>query len=167
MLIGLMWLPNKRVFIQFHPVTYMVKLNIEMSMASLITRLASRSASDEYYPNMSSSNPTNGRSGVVHSHVDNSPWAAQGNAIQMKQVSRVVAGDSDEDDISNPFEVGAAGTGIHRRTEFEITVEKDTKGYGPRAQASLDELPLTSNVGHPKRGGVETTRAVSSRSADS
>ncbi|KAK2033989.1 hypothetical protein LX32DRAFT_679335 [Colletotrichum zoysiae] len=40
MLIGLMSLPNQVVYIQFHPVAYMVKLNIEMSMASLITRLA-------------------------------------------------------------------------------------------------------------------------------
>ena len=40
MLIGLMFLENGLVFVQFHPVTYMVKLNIEMSMASLITRLA-------------------------------------------------------------------------------------------------------------------------------
>ncbi|KAK1982725.1 hypothetical protein LZ30DRAFT_716547 [Colletotrichum cereale] len=40
MLIGLMSLPNQVVYVQFHPVAYMVKLNIEMSMASLITRLA-------------------------------------------------------------------------------------------------------------------------------
>ncbi|PVH95975.1 hypothetical protein DM02DRAFT_599949 [Periconia macrospinosa] len=40
MLIGLMFLPNQLVYIQFHPVTYIVKLNIEMSMASLVVRLA-------------------------------------------------------------------------------------------------------------------------------
>ncbi|KAH6640006.1 hypothetical protein BKA67DRAFT_490901, partial [Truncatella angustata] len=40
MLIGLMFLPNQVVFIQFHPVTYMVKLNIEMTMANLIRQLA-------------------------------------------------------------------------------------------------------------------------------
>jgi hypothetical protein len=40
MLIGLMSLPNQVVYVQFHPVAYMVKLNIEMSMASLISRLA-------------------------------------------------------------------------------------------------------------------------------
>ncbi|KAK2017158.1 hypothetical protein LZ32DRAFT_644583 [Colletotrichum eremochloae] len=40
MLIGLMSLPNQVVYVQFHPVAYMVKLNIEMSMASLITRLS-------------------------------------------------------------------------------------------------------------------------------
>lgn len=40
MLIGLMSLQNQVVYIQFHPVAYMVKLNIEMSMAGLITKLA-------------------------------------------------------------------------------------------------------------------------------
>ena len=40
LLIGLMFLPNQVVYIQFHPVVYMVKLNIEMSMASLVVRLA-------------------------------------------------------------------------------------------------------------------------------
>lgn len=35
-----MFLKNQVVYIQFHPVVYMVKLNIEMSMASLIVRLA-------------------------------------------------------------------------------------------------------------------------------
>src|SRR5690349_16153480 len=40
MLIGLMFLPNQVVYVQFHPVAYMVKLNIEMSMASLVIRIA-------------------------------------------------------------------------------------------------------------------------------
>ena len=40
LLVGLMWLPNQLVYIQFHPVVYMVKLNIEMAMANLITVLA-------------------------------------------------------------------------------------------------------------------------------
>ncbi|KAI1540414.1 hypothetical protein PtrCC142_004936 [Pyrenophora tritici-repentis] len=40
LLIGLMFLPNQVVYIQFHPVVYMIKLNIEMSMASLVVRLA-------------------------------------------------------------------------------------------------------------------------------
>jgi hypothetical protein len=40
MLIGLMSLQNQLVYIQFHPVTYMVKLNIEMTMAALIAKIA-------------------------------------------------------------------------------------------------------------------------------
>jgi hypothetical protein len=43
MLICLMSLKNQVVYIQFHPVAYMVKLNIEMSMASLTTKIARNS----------------------------------------------------------------------------------------------------------------------------
>lgn len=46
MLIGLMFLKNGIVYIQFHPVAYMIKLNIEMSMASLIVKIARNSASN-------------------------------------------------------------------------------------------------------------------------
>jgi hypothetical protein len=47
MLIGLMSLPNQVVYVQFHPVAYMVKLNIEMSMATLISRLARGSVDND------------------------------------------------------------------------------------------------------------------------
>jgi hypothetical protein len=53
MLIGLMSLPNQVVYIQFHPVTYMVKLNIEMTMADLITKLAKGENSDMNMPSTS------------------------------------------------------------------------------------------------------------------
>jgi|TARA_R110002003_G_scaffold245_2_gene17595 redox-regulated HSP33 family molecular chaperone len=35
-----MFLENQIVYIQFHPLVYMIKLNIEMSMATLVVRLA-------------------------------------------------------------------------------------------------------------------------------
>src|SRR5271170_7809535 len=45
MLIGLMSLPNQVVYVQFHPLAY-AKLNIEMSMANLIKKLAKDSVDD-------------------------------------------------------------------------------------------------------------------------
>lgn len=33
-------MPNPFIYLMFHPVVYMVKLNIEMTMASLIWKLA-------------------------------------------------------------------------------------------------------------------------------
>jgi hypothetical protein len=44
-----MFLPNPMVYIQYHPVTYMVKLNIEMKMASLIRKLAKDSNISEMH----------------------------------------------------------------------------------------------------------------------
>jgi hypothetical protein len=165
MLIGLMWLPNQSVFIQFHPVTYMVKLNIEMSMAKLITRLASRGSSDEYYPEMSNSHPTEGQSGHRSTADHSSPWA-HGNSMQLAQMSKVVAGDSD-DDVRSSTDL----PGIHRRTEIEVVVvDSDIKSYRPRGRAPRsvdDELPLTSDAGHPKEVVEDIRRATSSNSRDS
>lgn len=41
-----MSLPNQVVYMQFHPVAYMVKLNIEMSMANLIRKIAKATVDD-------------------------------------------------------------------------------------------------------------------------
>lgn len=38
-LIGMMSLPNSAVYIQFHPLTYLVKLHIEMNIADLISKI--------------------------------------------------------------------------------------------------------------------------------
>ncbi|KID66393.1 hypothetical protein MAN_04674, partial [Metarhizium hybridum] len=51
------------VYIQFHPVAYMVKLNIEMSMADLITRLARSENADTYLPSTSQIRMTAGQVG--------------------------------------------------------------------------------------------------------
>ncbi|KAK4120179.1 hypothetical protein N657DRAFT_625393 [Parathielavia appendiculata] len=40
LLIGLLFMPNPFIYLMFHPVVYMIKLNIEMTMASLILKLA-------------------------------------------------------------------------------------------------------------------------------
>ncbi|QKD60423.2 uncharacterized protein FOBCDRAFT_253361 [Fusarium oxysporum Fo47] len=150
MLIGLMSLPNQVVYIQFHPVAYMVKLNIEMSMAKLITRLAKGENADDYYPSMSHS----GHHQSNNQRTNDAPWT-QGNNVQLTHRSKVVAGDSDED-LSGTVGRHNGGPGIHRRTEFEVTVEtKPQKNPFREGTESLDELPLTSNTGHPKQAIVE------------
>jgi hypothetical protein len=50
MIIGLMSLKNQLVYIQFQPLAYTVKLNIEMSMAALITKLARGSQKKDATP---------------------------------------------------------------------------------------------------------------------
>jgi hypothetical protein len=46
-IIGLLSLPNEFLYGQFNPVAYMVKLNIEMTMASLIKRIALTSVKEQ------------------------------------------------------------------------------------------------------------------------
>jgi hypothetical protein len=49
MLIGTMSLKNSFIYMQFHPVAYIVKLNIEMTMADLIIKIVRSSARDNSY----------------------------------------------------------------------------------------------------------------------
>ena len=46
MIIGMMFIRNQLVFMSFHPVAYLVKLNIEMSMANLIRKIATSREND-------------------------------------------------------------------------------------------------------------------------
>ncbi|KAI5777412.1 hypothetical protein EDC01DRAFT_404740 [Geopyxis carbonaria] len=50
LLIGLMNLKNDLIYLQVHPLTFIVKLNIEMSMASLIRRIASEKLDTNSHP---------------------------------------------------------------------------------------------------------------------
>ncbi|KAI0144979.1 hypothetical protein BJ166DRAFT_82493 [Pestalotiopsis sp. NC0098] len=51
-LIGMMSLPNSAVYIQFHPLTYLVKLHIEMNIADLIAKIVKATNHlGEYQPN--------------------------------------------------------------------------------------------------------------------
>ncbi|KEY74664.1 hypothetical protein S7711_08430 [Stachybotrys chartarum IBT 7711] len=48
LIIAMMSLDNTFVYMQFHPLTYIVKLNIEMSMATLITKIAKSAGTSDH-----------------------------------------------------------------------------------------------------------------------
>ncbi|KAK7054759.1 hypothetical protein VNI00_003222 [Paramarasmius palmivorus] len=48
LLLGVTALPNPYVYVQFHPVTYIVKLAIEMSMSRLLIKVAKSSGINVY-----------------------------------------------------------------------------------------------------------------------
>ncbi|KAF2866306.1 hypothetical protein BDV95DRAFT_505159 [Massariosphaeria phaeospora] len=75
MIIAAMSIPNSFVYIQFHPLAYLVKLNIEMTMANLIKRIAISTShrtgniaviQEFVSSNLSSSGATNSASRPVH-----------------------------------------------------------------------------------------------------
>ncbi|KAI6767625.1 hypothetical protein HG530_005634 [Fusarium avenaceum] len=59
-LVGLMSLPSSLVYLSFHPVCYLLKLEIEMKMAELITKIVrssgARGTNDMYYHQSSTNN---------------------------------------------------------------------------------------------------------------
>jgi hypothetical protein len=84
-----MFLPNPVVYIQFHPVVYIVKLNIEMSMASLVVKLArGRSGSDACDPHSSVDPRSNSCSNKGHRSTQNALHNPQFNAFQLNSVTK-------------------------------------------------------------------------------
>jgi hypothetical protein len=143
MLIGLMFLKNQIVYIQFHPVTYLVKLNIEMTMASLVVRLAQGQTEND----MALHEFGQSSSAADKSQVNNPRFSThQQRSFHLASATGVTSGHhktgSDED-----------FGGIHFRTDFHVVSEevpvKDTsskrssKSSGELQRSNFgDEIPL-------------------------
>lgn len=147
LLIGLMSLPNQEVFILFHPVVYLSKLNIEMTMASLIVKLARTGRADTYHP--SSTPHAHDSTALEHSRkYDNNERDL---ALKTFTESRIRAS------VSGP-RVGERATdvpqdGIQRTREFQVTVHHSSSGSTDEdlkeSITTEDEAWLTSHAGHP------------------
>lgn len=150
MLICLMSLPNPIVFVQFHPVTYLVKLNIEMSMASLIAHVA-RGAG------LGDEEDTGGHEFSLSYAKNRSQPAARNTHHSVNDIvpmntfhTTVGAGDSDEN-----FDIKDHAGGIHRRVDVRVesTANSDAESTaykGTSFERLDDEISLTNNPGHPR-----------------
>lgn len=153
MLIGLMSLPNQTVYIQFHPVTYMVKLNIEMEMAELITKLAKGENADMKQPS------TSGHRTQAHDDEeqerDETPHQYRMQSIHRSKPS-VEDSSSIDDDMGQFDESKAASTrgilegGIQVETVISSRTSRNSRignsgGMGTN-RGSDDELPLSYPV---------------------
>lgn len=58
LIIGMMSLPNTFIYVQFHPLAYIVKLNIECSMADLISKIVRGNQRTDNFHSDSYSHPT-------------------------------------------------------------------------------------------------------------
>ncbi|KAL5117378.1 hypothetical protein ACEQ8H_004694 [Pleosporales sp. CAS-2024a] len=134
-LIGLMFLKNQVVYIQFHPVVYIVKLNIEMSMASLVVRLAQGRPDNDMYPEeklISSSK----KAIDLGSDMRSGHHGQQHVTIQSIQAPKRGAKNGIKD---NDSEERIAG--IHCQTDLNVTVELVESGEGASSSRSSQEPP--------------------------
>jgi hypothetical protein len=157
MLICLMSLKNQVVYIQFHPVAYMVKLNIEMSMASLITKIARNSIearNNEFMVQSSSHNHSH-----FHTHT------SQANAaiglqpgVNASAVSKMRGGEERQsfEGIRTLKEVDVVvesvrmpGETTWRKSESDSGVDDGFERKQTSKMGSEDELPLAPEV--PKK----------------
>jgi hypothetical protein len=140
MLIGLMSLPNQVVFIQFHPVAYMVKLNIEMSMATLITRLARSGANDVYLNTLSESDRRRQYGNDENTH------SSRNRDIGLKSFTKSKIR-HDPEDVDHDL---AHGAGIQRTFDVNVTVQQSTPSDHDRKGHVMfdrmeDEISLKRN----------------------
>ena len=150
-----MSLPNPTVFIQFHPVVYLVKLNIEMSMASLIGRLARKGLSSDVFSSTCHSN----RRPPHHDEDDLESRASHHEQcpdppIEMPHRTQAMLLDSDEE----PSHLEVSKRGIQRRTELKVEIEEfhhsGPDRSTPHRSSTEDEFSLTRNTGYPKANNM-------------
>jgi hypothetical protein len=141
-----MFLKNPVVYIQFHPVVYLVKLNIEMSMASLIVRLAQGKPDNDASPGGfdSSTGPSNSQSGR----------RTKPNQFQSFQLTSAKGPGKSKIHSRNDSDESLGQ--IHRTTELNVVVEhvgklKDGSEGSSRSSHETpqsmfgDETPLHKN----------------------
>lgn len=155
-----MFLDNQLVYIQFHPVTYMVKLNIEMSVAALIAKLARQNVEPDIHESLASHTSDTTRAqrsnGAAISGGGGRRGSTFGNSIQMMR--------REENRESNPAptrkESIQATTDIFvHREEAEMKHEKTNRGNrssfrGAETKAGWDddleplrgESPRSNNI---------------------
>lgn len=129
MLIGLLFLKNQVVYIQFHPVAYIVKLNIEMSMASLVVRLAQGRPENDMYPEekFNSSSKGNARSDLRSGHHTN----IHSVKMQPQKKNTVLSGNDSDESLG----------GIHCQTDLNVVVERVESKKGAASSRSSQEAP--------------------------
>ncbi|PNH48263.1 hypothetical protein VD0004_g168 [Verticillium dahliae] len=107
LIIAMMSLNNTFVYMQFHPLAYIVKLKIEMSMADLIAKIARKQdnnpASDEAFSRSHGTHGTNGADTTLKSQhpppLDepkdgkNRPWATVTTTVEMHTMKKPGPGD--------------------------------------------------------------------------
>ena len=129
-----MSLPNQVVYIQFHPIAYMVKLNIEMSMADLIVKTA-RSSEIDVNPKSSSMKPY----ADTRSHARNA--LDTGHDYVGGQTSTVQAGHEPAADLEEGRRHELKGITRTRQTEVQIyshDSDSDSVGSVTKNKPSLE-----------------------------
>lgn len=143
-----MSLPNQEVFILFHPVVYLSKLNIEMTMASLIVKLARTGRADAYFHHTST--PHGHDSNALN---DNRNYDGNERDLGLKtftesRIRASVSGPRAGEGVPE-----APHEGIQRTREFQVTVHHSSSGSMDEdlkgSVTTEDEAWLTSHAGHP------------------
>ncbi|KAJ4353007.1 hypothetical protein N0V95_003725 [Ascochyta clinopodiicola] len=191
MIIGAMSIPNSFVYIQFHPLAYLVKLNIEMVMANLIKRIAisaSRKpgnaslANDFRSSNLSTSGAKSGGTGAPKksrresNHELASVFSYKGDISHYAAEDRVVSFAPTGNEIKKTHEVVISSEpnpffeGTRRESNIEITGGYASKKSGvnvdERRVARAGSLESVTEGSESVKGGLDTPKRDPSEYSD-
>ncbi|KAF2014551.1 hypothetical protein BU24DRAFT_451561 [Aaosphaeria arxii CBS 175.79] len=141
MIIAAMSIPNGLLYASFHPLAYLVKLNIEMIMANLIRKVALKSAYDaDFYYEFGTATDSSGsrpNSAIISSEVENPPsrrrsllqsltmWIPRGNEI--KKTEEYSVRSEVRDDLELQGKVRPSGDTFGNRSEIHPVARTKTK----------------------------------------
>ncbi|KAF2631076.1 hypothetical protein BU25DRAFT_455408 [Macroventuria anomochaeta] len=184
MIIAAMSIPNSFVYIQFHPLAYLVKLNIEMTMANLIKRIAisaSRKpgnaslANDFRSSNFSTSGAKSGGTGVPKksrresNHELASVFSYKGDVSHCAEHDRVVSFAPTGNEIKkthevvissepNPFfERGRRGSNVEITGGYDPS-KKDGVTVDERGVVRTGSLESVTEGSESLKGGLDTPK---------
>ncbi|RKL08700.1 hypothetical protein BFJ68_g9494 [Fusarium oxysporum] len=124
-LIGLMSLPSKLVYLQFHPVAYLIKLFIEMNMADLIAKVARE-------PNHNAiGRHSQGYTGRYRLSMNRPPVFARPNMVHVSTRKSSVL------EVEAAHDMYPSNKGIHVTVETAVTRKSLDKGDDSTSQSSL------------------------------
>ena len=129
---------------RFHPVTYLTKLNIEMSLANLIARLAQKGNNDVHFNSLSYTGGQHRSQGRANQHSDPADHEVALKSFTQSRI-RAERQDGDSDD-------SVAAAGIQKRLDVEVTVSPSSSRHPHPAtgyEGTEDEMSLAHNAGYP------------------
>ncbi|KAH7004129.1 hypothetical protein EDB82DRAFT_532494 [Fusarium venenatum] len=159
-LVGLMSLPSSLVYLSFHPVAYLLKLQIEMKMAELITKIVRSSgtrSSDEMYHHSSNMTHVNQRqmTSTAKAKPDGPLTGAQG-AMRGRNTTLIEGGDLGE--FESSLETARSGrdnlSGIVRT--IETTVDSSPAHVEPSSPTEAKHSEYAQSIASSTFSGSKT-----------
>ncbi|EOA86778.1 hypothetical protein ACJQWK_08267 [Exserohilum turcicum] len=174
MIIAAMSIPNSFVYIQFHPLAYMVKLNIEMTMANLIKRIAistsrktgKASIAQEFRSSSEFSTTTGHQSHHHHSHHNRDTHKSQHASVHELTSFASYTGDVKAGERERIVSFEPRGNQI--KETREIIIRSEANPFYENNGQEADKTVGTYHMRNTSQGGVLTDGAqLDGRSMDS
>ncbi|KAK8055636.1 hypothetical protein PG993_000863 [Apiospora rasikravindrae] len=143
-LVVLLSLPNEMVYIQFHPCAYLVKLHIEMTMASLITRLARGQPDNDFEDEYGLSSQSQRQRNTYANYLNGPQWSG---AKDIEMVATAVGNPSSNSHNSHSKD---NSTTSQTRTDAGLPPKRPARTSETILPPRYDESKSSRGLPHPQ-----------------